>query len=176
VDKMIYFTSDQHFGHTNIIKYCNRPYKNVDRMDNQLIKNWNAEIGESDVVYVLGDVTLKNKGHKEWLREVLRRLNGHKHLILGNHDVMPAFTYVDIGFESVHTSYHVEIPKIGTVNLVHDPALAVTDRDALFLCGHVHTLYTKVGNVINVGVDVWKYAPVSEVQICETYHNKLEHF
>lgn len=166
---MIYFTSDQHFGHEAIIGYCDRPYKNADKMDNALIKNWNKTVAEGDTVYVVGDVTLKGSSHKEWLKNIVTRLNGQKHLVLGNHDAMKPFTYVDIGFWTVHTALRVRCEDIGDVTLVHDPAVATVDRKELFLCGHVHDLYKKAYNTINVGVDVWDYCPVSTLQIQGTY-------
>ena len=57
-----FFTSDHHFGHRRIIDYCGRPYAHVDEMDEALIANWNARVGHSDVVYHLGDFTLKTRG------------------------------------------------------------------------------------------------------------------
>lgn len=57
---MIYFTSDLHFNHENIIKYCNRPFKNIDDMDNYLINYWNKIIRTKDIVYILGDFAFGN--------------------------------------------------------------------------------------------------------------------
>jgi calcineurin-like phosphoesterase family protein len=79
----IYFTSDTHFGHANIIKFVNRPFENVQEMDEGLIQNWNAVVKKNDTVYHQGDVAY-------WRRYdpsvVLGRLNGSIHLVLGNHD------------------------------------------------------------------------------------------
>ena len=55
---MIYFTSDPHYGHANIIRYCQRPYASVEAMDAALIANWNRVVTAEDTVYVLGDVSL----------------------------------------------------------------------------------------------------------------------
>ena len=77
---VIYFTSDLHFSHYNIIKYCNRPFESVDKMNNILINNWNKIVKENDEVYILGDITL---GDNE---KYLNRLKGSKYLIKGNHD------------------------------------------------------------------------------------------
>ena len=81
---MIYFTADTHFSHTNIIKYCDRPFSSAEEMDEVLIKNWNDTVTKNDTVYVLGDFCFKSKGR--W-REILLRLK-YKQIffIKGNHD------------------------------------------------------------------------------------------
>ena len=87
-----------------------------------------------------------------------------KILILGNHDSLKPFTYIDLGFESVHTSLELSYNGKDYV-LVHDPAASCIDRNRIFLCGHVHDLFKIQRNVINVGVDVWNFFPVSMEQI-----------
>lgn len=80
---MIFFTSDTHFWHKNILKYCPRPYKDVEAMNEGLINNWNADVGEDDEVYHLGDFAF---GTVPQICDILKRLNGKKYLIRGNHD------------------------------------------------------------------------------------------
>ena len=80
---MIYYTSDLHLGHANIITHCNRPFSAVDEMDEVLIDNWNAKVTNADTVYVLGDLMFRNKRPAE---AYLSRLKGRKHLVVGNHD------------------------------------------------------------------------------------------
>ena len=80
---MIYYTSDLHLGNKNIIEYENRPWKTVEEMDAGLIKNWNETVSDDDEVYVLGDFCFK--GATKAI-EYLKQLNGHIHLIRGNHD------------------------------------------------------------------------------------------
>ena len=79
----VYFTSDTHFGHENIIKWCRRPYSSVEEMNEKLIENWNSVVGPDDIVFHLGDFAFGGSGL--W-KEVLSRLNGKKYLIIGNHD------------------------------------------------------------------------------------------
>ncbi|MEA2041648.1 MAG: metallophosphoesterase family protein [Bacteroidota bacterium] len=79
----IYFTSDHHFGHKNIIKYSERPFKDINEMDEILIRKWNEKVNPEDEVYHLGDVGLSSSGK---LRKILERLNGKIYLISGNHE------------------------------------------------------------------------------------------
>ena len=78
-----FFTSDTHFGHANIIKYCARPFENTEEMDKVLIENWNAKVPKDGIVYHLGDFALGSINYWEKIRE---QLNGEIILIYGNHD------------------------------------------------------------------------------------------
>jgi len=80
---MIYYTADQHFGHANIIKHCGRPFDSVEQMDRFMLAQWNAHVTEEDIVYILGDMFFRNNAPAE---EILKALQGKKHLIVGNHD------------------------------------------------------------------------------------------
>ena len=82
---MIYYTSDLHLCHENIIRLCNRPYKTIEEMNEDLINRWNKKVKPNDVVYVLGDFFFKQQDSK-YVSSVLKRLNGEKILIKGNHD------------------------------------------------------------------------------------------
>ena len=77
-----YFTSDTHFGHANIIKFCNRPFKNVEEMNQKLIENWNSVVGPNDLVFHLGDFAFGGQPLWRYIRE---QLNGNIILIKGNH-------------------------------------------------------------------------------------------
>ena len=78
----IFFTADTHWGHRNIIRYCQRPFVDVEEMNEALITNWNNTVGKDDIVFHLGDFAMG--GSAEWCR-LLERLNGRIYLILGNH-------------------------------------------------------------------------------------------
>lgn len=80
---MMYFTSDHHFMHTNVIKYCNRPFISCQEMDEEMIKRWNERITKTDIVYHLGDFFLCSK---EKAIEILNRLNGKIYFLEGSHD------------------------------------------------------------------------------------------
>ena len=81
--KNVFITSDSHYGHENIIKFSNRPFKNADHMNDELIKSWNSVVGKDDIVFHLGDVSLTSPTKTS---DILSRLNGTIHLITGNHE------------------------------------------------------------------------------------------
>lgn len=80
---MIYYISDLHFGHRNVIEMDGRPFETVEEMDETLIQLWNDRVTEADDVYIVGDFAYRNGFTATWY---LRRLKGRKHLIIGNHD------------------------------------------------------------------------------------------
>lgn len=77
----IFFTSDTHYSHKNILNFSDRPYKSVEEMDEELIKNWNSVVDNGDRIYHLGDFTFDHDN----VESILKRLNGQKFLIQGNH-------------------------------------------------------------------------------------------
>lgn len=94
----VFIISDTHFGHSRIIQYCNRPFASVEEMDETMIKNWNETVTNNDVVLHLGDFGL---GKKEYIASIVKRLNGKKILVMGNHDTWSEQTYRDMGFNMV---------------------------------------------------------------------------
>lgn len=79
----IFITSDLHFDHTNIIRFCNRPFKDVEEMNKALIDEWNSKVTADDICYHLGDFSF---GSPKRVLNVLSQLNGEIKLISGNHD------------------------------------------------------------------------------------------
>ena len=154
---MKYFiTSDTHFGHENIIKYCNRPFPNAEEMDKALIDNWNAVVGKNDTVIHLGDVGLASKSR---LKEIISQLNGHKLLIKGNHDGYPDQFYYDAGFRYV--SRYPIIWK-DFYMLSHEP-LQLSETTPYFnFYGHVHNdeKYIDSATTKCVCVERTGYAPM----------------
>lgn len=80
----VFFTSDIHFGHENVIRFDGRPFASVEEMDAELIRRWNAKVGRGDLVYVLGDFIWKTRN--EDAPSLIKSLNGQIILIKGNHD------------------------------------------------------------------------------------------
>lgn len=95
--KSIHFTSDLHLGHANSIVFDKRPFKDLDHMHRVIINNWNAQVPENGLVYVLGDVGLQDAASTT---QLMSQLNGTKVLIRGNHDKGIQSGY-NIGFDVV---------------------------------------------------------------------------
>ena len=135
---MIYFTSDLHFYHGNVISFAGRPFQDAEEMNRALIQNWNAAVQPEDEVYILGDVTMRGP---EKAMEVLRQLKGRKYLIRGNHDLKSMSRDVRNLFQDVKD--YKEITDDGRhVILCHYPMLfykAAYNPLCYMLCGHVHT-------------------------------------
>ena len=177
----IWLTSDTHFFHENILKYCNRPFETVEAMNDALVANWNSVVKPDDHVYHLGDFCFGNVEKWNWCLEP-GRLNGHIHLILGNHDPDRVFregTLIE-RFDSI--DYQKTLIIEGwTVILNHFPFLSFSnnlDHKAMQLFGHIHSGPDGIGNVMaggkelqwnqyDVGVDNNNYTPVSWAQIKE---------
>lgn len=131
-----YVLADTHFGHANIIKYCNRPFKDVQEMDEALITNWNKVIKGDDKVYLLGDFIF---GNRDYVRYILSRLNGYKVLVMGNHDFRVSKSvkfWMDAGFNEVSKQ---PIIIYDNIILQHQPMeLMHTNEDFYYIYGHVH--------------------------------------
>jgi calcineurin-like phosphoesterase family protein len=150
-----YVTSDLHFFHKNILEFCHqsRPYSSVDDMHEAIVHNWNTEVQDDDLTYILGDVTF---GKISLTIDLLRRLNGRKILIKGNHDkdAVRKAAFCDC-FESIHD--YLEIKQNGThVVLMHFPIMLwnLKHHGAVHLHGHLHGNPSGVtGRIKDVGMD-----------------------
>ena len=168
---MIYFTSDTHFYHNNIVQLCDRPFRDYDEMHRTLVLNWNSMVRDTDEIYILGDFI--HKGNGEEANKILKKLKGKKYLIRGNHDKYLEDIHFDQNlFIWVKDYYGLNYKKIKFI-LFHYPILewAGFFRDSIHLYGHVHNAKKDpiqaerlkvLGNrAFNVGVDVNYFAPVS---------------
>lgn len=175
---MIYLTSDLHFGDAKVIEYCNRPWSTVEEMNEALIENYNNRVGSDDTCYILGDVSFARKGETE---TILKRLHGRKILVRGNHDRDRSdnFFIKRCGFEKVYSISHtINMGATTSTLLCHYPYREsctdgryldshLRDEGKWLLHGHVHQYWRKKGRMINVGVDVWDYSPVSAARILQ---------
>ncbi len=158
-----YFTSDLHFFHTNVIEFCNRPFKDVEDMNQQLIRRWNDRVKYDDHIWVLGDISFGNEAQT---RIVLHQLSGIKHLIVGNHDRKGRSDrlfnrdYKDFFVDS-HDYYRLKVDGHKFV-LCHFPFYS-WERGYINLHGHLHNSasYKNKYNQYDVGVDANLYMPVS---------------
>jgi len=152
---MIFFTADTHFGHEAIIRYCNRPFKSSEEMDETLITNWNNIVNERDTVYHLGDFAFKNP------LLYLERLKGKVVLIRGNHDYK-RLKHAWSSFENIHDLLSITIEKTPIV-LCHF-AMRVWHKshfNSWQLYGHSHGTLEDYGKTYDVGVDNNNFSPIS---------------
>lgn len=164
-DEMNYYIADLHFGHENVLRYDSRPFTSVDEMDEMLIAYWNMRVREEDHVYILGDFCYKSKHMPE---HYLKRLNGHKHLIWGNHDGtirnrLEAQEY----FESMDTILRISDEGRGVV-MCHYPMADWEGRyhGSIHLYGHIHNsdmecmkLMKSRGHAYNAAACINNYMP-----------------
>lgn len=177
-----YFTSDLHFGHVNILKYTNRnkylgmKTSEISEMNERLVTLWNEQVDPEDTVYVLGDFAM---GKVLETVQYARRLHGHKHLIMGNHDrphpIMHKSdeqtaewfrVYSDAGFESIKMMMTYDFD--GVIAQCHHFPYSVDHTDDVrymtyrppniglpLVHGHVHDMFQTSGPQYNVGIDAW---------------------
>ena len=188
---MIWFTSDHHLGHASIIRYTNRPFPDVQTMDNELIDRWNAVVRGADVVYHLGDFCL---GPRAMALPYLTRLNGRIRLLSNpwHHDhswlpkkefgVMPDWLSASKSpIELLPPIEVLEFPGYGDgrypkpVVLCHYP-IARWDRShygSWHLHGHCHGRYKVPGLLMDVGVDATGlFRPVSIEEVAAEMQRK----
>ena len=159
------WTADLHFGHKNIIRYCNRPFVDVPQQDAKQIENWNADVNEFTETIVVGDFAFASF---ERQKQILKQLKGRKVLVRGNHDENPMNLYLDLGWDEVICDIWItKLANGRTIGVAHDPAKSVMDRSMPWVVGHLHDLFTLYGNCLNVGVDVHNFTPISETKVIE---------
>lgn len=158
----IYVISDTHFHHKNIIKYCNRPFPTVESMNEFMLDSWNQTVKPDDIVYHLGDVVMGRHNY-----DVIKKLNGRKRLIVGNHDdIMKVGKY----FQKV--MMWRMFPEWNLV-LTHVP-IDLTDKTetrkySYNVHGHIHNNLSPTSRHINVSVESTHYSPVPLENIYTDY-------
>jgi calcineurin-like phosphoesterase family protein len=151
-----FLIADTHFSHSAVIRMCQRPFRDVKEMDDAMIAGWNAVVRRDDTVIHLGDFA--HRATDDRLPKIFGALNGHKHLILGNHDAKATQT---LAWESVRDIAYASIDSQNVV-LCHYAMRTWPKirRGALMLYGHSHGRLP--GNVqsADIGVDVMGWSPV----------------
>jgi calcineurin-like phosphoesterase family protein len=150
----IWFTSDNHFGHTRIKTFCPNTRKGdtVEEMDRLMIEMWQAQVAPDDHVYTLGDVFFCDAKRA---KSIMRQLPGKKHLLYGNHDkIIRNDSELQGMFASVNEYLELNIQGIKVV-LFHYPIWEWNQmhRGAYHLFGHVHGNTTVPGRTVDVGID-----------------------
>lgn len=164
---MIFYTSDLHFGHANVIGFDNRPFANIDEMDQYIISQWNERVSSDDTVYILGDVCYRNSKDASWY---LRRLKGHKILVVGNHDNVLLKNKSAIAcLDQIDKMLQV-IDEKRQITLCHYP---IAEWNAYFheawhIYGHIHNkkeetfeIMRKKDRALNAGCMINNYVPVT---------------
>ena len=129
----LFFFSDPHFGHTNIIKFQNRPFRTVTEMDEKIILNWNTVVNHDDHVFLLGDISVHDL---DKTKSMLDRLNGKISLIMGNHDTYTDMLIVDrFEFVSIYPMLFQEV-----FLLSHQPVFLTKQSPFCNIHGHTHEL------------------------------------
>ena len=163
----VWVTSDTHFGHAEIIDLdafghrIRRPFTDVTDMESKLIEQWNARVGEDDTIFHLGDLAW----NVEVLDRVAGKLNGHKKLILGNHDTLEAGVYLAAGFDIVNGNYAHKTVCDGYIVLSHAPmhetCLTMPGVNILGnVHGHIHEKPGPTSRHVNVSVERTDYHPI----------------
>lgn len=165
---MIYYTSDLHLGHQNVIQHCDHPFVTADEMDEELIRRWNAVVHRNDIVYIIGDFSFRS--HRS-VEEYLDALKGHKHLILGNHD-RSWMKKANIEGRSESVSPMHSINDAGhMVTMCHYPMMSWPgmSHNGYMVYGHIHNntnadywpLIADRPLMLNAGVDINDFKPVT---------------
>lgn len=191
----IYFTSDNHIGHENILKFADRPFQNIKHMENGLIKRWNSRVRKNDLVYILGDFIWSTVKPEEY-RAIMNRLNGEKILIIGNHDRVRELSALNLGFRYAAREAKIRVGE-HIITLSHYPYRwgfwktlkaklklllkgkrfvnknenRPKDEGGWLLHGHTHSKEAVNGRQIHVGCDSWDCYPVSLGKILNIIEN-----
>jgi calcineurin-like phosphoesterase family protein len=146
--------SDMHFGHEAIMRYENRPFESVDEMDAEIIQRWNVQVKKADHIFVLGDISFHSP---EKTKEIFKKLNGNKTLILGNHDNRSVSFYLSLGFKFV-SKYPIIVDEFYILS--HAPVYLNENMPYVNIHGHIHNK-TISGKYYNVSVERTNYSPIN---------------
>ena len=173
----LFVTSDTHFNHTNIIKYCNRPFADVGEMNETLIRNWNNVVDDEDFVIHCGDFGL---GKMDKLPSLIQRLNGHKILVVGNHD-KSANWYMDNGFDYACNEPLILYDKAINFTYIfsHYPPTSFYPQHYYFY-GHIHNntaldVHSPLNNARCICCDRTDFTPLilGDVDFKSDYHQNM---
>ena len=178
--KGVFFTSDTHFGHKNIIKYCNRPYTNIDEMNLALVHNWNSVVKADDIVFHLGDFAFMKEEKK--VLDLIWSLNGHIYLVPGNHDHIENFKFPSLAnkfnFMSQLSEVDIKVEDEKLRFVLCHYAMRVWNKShygAIQLYGHSHGTLPDdpKSRSMDVGVDCHGYTPIHIDDVLLTMYKKV---
>jgi calcineurin-like phosphoesterase family protein len=154
----VFFTSDTHFGHGGALGLYKRPFASVAVMNEGLVERWNETVGPDEEVWHLGDFAIRQR--PAVVAELLGRLHGRKHLLIGNND--PSATTELDGWKSVQPYAEITVDGVSLV-LCHYPfrTWRGMGKGSVNLHGHCHGKLKPQPRQFDVGVDVWGFRPVT---------------
>jgi len=172
---MIWFTADTHFDDEKTLLYRYRPFQNVKKMNQAIVKNWNSCISPKDTVFHLGDFAVSDDAVEEYAP----MLNGKIKLIMGNHDDVRDRKILEKYFELKDKPYILKFNHNGKgdqIFICHYPKQRpdVEKNNIYTACGHIHDLWKITRKMVNVGVDAWHFKPVSLQQILDSRQAELD--
>lgn len=171
-----FITSDEHYGHENIIKFCDRPFSDTREMTEVLVQNHNSVVEKEDVTYHIGDMFWRTFGLGP-AADLIFRLNGKHKFLYGNHDEL-------IEKHGYLQSLFVTLDKYVTIYPANDlPGITLchyamrtwpkSHKGSWHLYGHSHGELPEDDSLsFDIGVDCWDYKPVSIEQIAEKMRSK----
>lgn len=178
----IFVISDTHFNSENIIKYCNRPFKNAEHAREEMVRRWNSVVKPEDTVYHLGDFIM---GPPETVPEILGELNGHIILVRGNHETkrkLAVYQYYPEKIEVRDIAYqpygglffvfcHFPMTDEGFLDMV-----VQDNSEVVVVHGHTHDkdpYFNPTNHVFNVSADVVDFTPVN---LSDMHRRVKDHF
>lgn len=171
MDKRHWVYSDPHFNHKNIIEYGERPFTDLEEMQEVLIRRYNELVANDDIVYWLGDVGFCSK---EIMTSIITRMHGYKILIMGNHDWHKSRNwFLDAGFTEV-TKYPIIVRN--QLILSHQPMPMSDDYTYFNIHGHVHQDTLDSQFHFNASVEVTEYRPVLLDKIEQVFYTKKKNY
>lgn len=170
----LFFTSDEHYGHSNIIKFCKRPFKDIWEEIDVCIKNHNSVVPKGGRTYHIGDMFWRTLPLKIAL-DIIHALNGQHYFIWGNHDEL-------MEENEILRKAFVWTKDIGVVD--HDPKIVLchyamrvwrgSHKGTWQLYGHTHNNLPEAKHLcFDSGVDAWNFFPVSIDQVREKMQLKI---
>lgn len=184
----IWISSDLHLFHENIIRYCNRPFANADVMTEALIQYHNERVKPPDHWYHLGDLTMLrgsvNSQQAQRTIAAVKRMNGHKRTLLGNHDHFPPKVYLECGFEKIVGTGQWLDGMILSHYPIHPSSLG---RAKACVHGHTHDapdepakitikedLSVLVQPYVNVSIERTDYRPLSLDEVKQAVQMRID--
>lgn len=182
----LFFTSDTHFGHANVIKHASRPFVDIKEHDEMLVKNWNSVVPSDGIVIHQGDFAMKLRSDK--LKWILETLNGDIYLVKGNHerDVMRK-AWAREYFIDIQERYDIEVlddngnfsdgnRRFNVIIADHYPMLSWNRKyhGSYHTYGHTHGNLKRHPDVraYEVGVDINDYLPIEYRKLMDIFNNR----